>query len=85
MGTKNQLIYFKVLEEKPKTKVYGVYSKKSKELLGKIFWWGSWRQYVFMPKSNNNIETIWSINCLQDVRNFMEDLMEAKNDKLQMH
>lgn len=39
----------------------------SRERLGEISWYGSWRQYVFVPDSN----TIWSAGCLDEVQRYV--------------
>lgn len=63
-------IYMSALEEKPKTKVYGVYNIKTRNLLGKIGWYSSWRQYVFAPVGN----TLYSVGCLIDIKNFIDEI-----------
>ena len=64
---------FKLVHRKPKTAVYRVVSKSSGETLGSIYWYGSWRQYVFQPEP----ETIWSRGCMRQVFDFIQKLMEA--------
>ena len=54
---------FKLLEQKPKTEVIGVYSKKSRNILGIIKWYGRWRQYAFFPE----IDTLYNSECLNDI------------------
>jgi len=70
---------FEVIKEKPKTKVYGVLSVHiladnsqayDKSILGKIYWYGKWRQYVFEPAP----DTIWSQSCLEEVYEFLLSL-----------
>lgn len=66
---------FKVIEHKPKTEVYAVLSKSDNEIiLGRVFWWPQWRQYVFEPRE----QTVWSRGCLQQVYEFIEKIMEAR-------
>ena len=73
-------IYFEVIEEKPKTKVWSIFNKTNLSQLGIIKWFGGWRQYCFFPES----ETVWSMGCLQDVIAFMtkeEENRKAKKEE----
>lgn len=56
-------IYFKLLRELSKTKVYGVFSVSSDTRLGTIKWYPPWRQYCFFPEP----DTTWSLKCIEDV------------------
>jgi len=53
-----------------KTSLYIVHSKSSDAVLGMIKWYGPWRQYCFFPVT----DTIWSDECLEDVKIFTRDL-----------
>ena len=59
---------FKVLEQKPKTKVYEVISQLHGFRLGIIQWYGAWRQYCFFPEES----TIYSKGCLEEINNFIK-------------
>jgi hypothetical protein len=71
---------FIVIEEEPdlpksrKTKTYEIKSKRTGEVLGHIFWYGAWRQYIFTTPE----EIAWSLGCLQDVIAFMHNLSETR-------
>ena len=54
---------FSLIEKKPKTKVIGVWSKRSSDRLGIIKWYGPWRQYAFFPETG----TIFNVECLNDI------------------
>lgn len=56
------------IEEKPKTSVYSVQSKFDEYNLGTVKWYPNWRQYCFFPAA----ECVWSVDCLQDLKNFVE-------------
>jgi len=62
-----------IIEHKPKTKVFGIYSKKG-EFLGLVQWRNGWRQYVLEPIRN----TIWATSCLEDVTRFIKELMTSR-------
>jgi len=62
-----------ILEEKTKTKVFGIYSKKG-EFLGMVLWKNGWRQYILEPIRN----TIWAVSCLEDVTRFINELMDTR-------
>jgi len=57
-----------------KTKIIWVRSVNHGDILGEIRWYGAWRQYCFYPKA----DTIWNIECLQDIRVFIATLMAAR-------
>jgi len=62
-----------------KTKRFEIISKSTGTTLGRISWYPSWRQYVFSPV----FETIWNKDCLNDIQNFLNNLMEEKKwDKI---
>lgn len=66
----SEYLEFKILENKPKTVVVGVYSKRDRNLLGTVKWYPSWRQYTFFPESY----TLWSAGCLEDIINYIREL-----------
>ena len=59
-----------------KTKVIHVCNRKSGHPLGTIEWYGSWRQYCFMP--SEEIATVWNNDCLTDVISVINDLMKER-------
>lgn len=67
-------IRFEMLEKKPKTEVYGIFSLSDNSLLGKVYWYAPWRQYILDPWR----DTIWNRNCLGEVRKFIDELMDAR-------
>lgn len=67
-------ISFVLTETKPKTDVYRVISNSGGEYLATIKWHGPWRQYVVQPES----DTIWNRDCLRDVIEFIQGLMDAR-------
>ncbi len=72
-------IKFSVIEEKPKTTVYRIQSIKDGDFLGKIFWYGRWRQYIFEPENR----TAWTDTCLEEVLQFLKQKkkeMRNRND-----
>lgn len=66
-------IDFEALHSDPgrKTQRWDVVSKKSGGLLGTIYWWGAWRQYVFEPSGESRI--IFEEDCLRDIAAFCEE------------
>ncbi len=70
MKTEYKYINFKIIEEKPKTKVWGCYNNKSDFLLGEIKWHGAWRQYCFFPSAG----TVFNNGCLVNIINFINQL-----------
>jgi len=66
-------------EDKPKTSVFMVFSKKE-DLLGEIRWFAQWRQYCFFPED----DCVFSKGCMQDINHFIEQLMELQKSLLRM-
>ena len=67
-------IEFRVVKEKAKTKVWGIYAKASGDLIGDVSWYAPWRQYCFEAEPR----TVWAGSCLQDVASFIKEQMEAR-------
>jgi len=75
MKTETKYLRFVMAEQKTKTQVWHIISKKWGNVLGVIRWYGPWRQYVFYPEK----DTIWNKDCLDDVKNFLQDLMTERS------
>ena len=60
-----------------KTDIFDVYSKDQNSILGTISWWGGWRQYIFAPNPN----TIYERQCLKDISDFLNKLLEERKIK----
>jgi hypothetical protein len=61
----------------PDKKTYDVIVRnKSNELLGKIYWRGGFRAYVFNPRSDLEFDT----KCMQDIIDYIKALTEERND-----
>lgn len=67
-------VEFVVAEKKPKTNVYSVLSKNNGDILGRIYWYSPWRQYIFHPAP----QSIWSRGCLKQVMDFIQKLMDER-------
>ena len=70
----NKWIYFELIESKPKTQVWDVINKSSKEPLARIYWYYYWRQYVICPEP----ETIYNDGCLETIITFIKRLNKEK-------
>ena len=64
---KSRYLYFRAETPRKGKTVLCVVSKSTRAELGGIAWHPRWRQYVFIP----NAETVWSEDCLEDVRQVM--------------
>ncbi len=64
-------------EDKPKTSVFDVYTKR-KDILGEIKWFAQWRQYCFFPED----DCVFSKGCMSDINNFIEQLMDLRKQEL---
>jgi hypothetical protein len=72
-----QYLCFVEFEKKEKTKVIAVMNKHHEEIIGMIKWFSRWRQYCFFPST----ETVWNINCLNDVNEVIKNLMDERKKK----
>jgi len=64
---------------KGKTKVIDIVNIHHHEVIGEIKWFSRWRQYCFFPIA----ETVWNIQCINDVNSVITKLMEErKNAKI---
>ena len=71
-------IDFILIPRKPKRKtdIYEVVSSDSGHLLGSIRWYGPWRQYCFSPQG----DTIYSGGCLDEIKEFIKELMDKRKE-----
>jgi len=74
LATLKKYVGFQLIEKKPKTGVYRVVSESSGQSLGRIYWYGPWRQYIFEPDP----QTVWSCGCMQQVMDFIRKLMPKR-------
>lgn len=56
------------------TQVWLVISRRHDVVLGRIAWYGRWRQYVFYPEP----DTVWNPACLEDVNRVIKRLMAER-------
>jgi hypothetical protein len=68
------LILEQVPDEKKKTLVVDVLSRRHGYPLGRISWYSSWRQYVFVPSEG----TLYSSGCLADIETAITSLMDDR-------
>ena len=57
-----------------KTSVVNVVSRSSGAVLGKIKWYGPWRQYCFFPIH----DCLFNKGCLSDINDMIDELMAAR-------
>ena len=70
----SKYLEFKQLNYKGRTKKFHVISKRAGVVLGKIYWWGAWRQYIFEPEK----ATVWNKDCLKNIQDFLKQLMTER-------
>ncbi len=66
----NKYIEFKKEENYLYKPRWFIINKHSGNSIGEISWYNSWRRYVFIPDG----ETVWDINCLQDIIKFISEV-----------
>ena len=74
MQRMSKYLEFKQVSYNGKTKRFKVISKNHGDVLGKISWYGAWKQYVFSPA----FETVWNRDCLKDIQDFIQELMNER-------
>lgn len=57
-----------------KTSRWTVYAVEGDVALGRIEWYGAWRQYVFYPES----DCLFNRTCLRDLAQFLDDAMAQR-------
>lgn len=72
MKTKYQYVQFVKVAQKSKTSVWTCRNNRSGGELGRVRWYGPWRQYYYFPVT----QAVYSRGCLKDICSFMEDLSE---------
>jgi hypothetical protein len=50
-----------------KTDIWAIHAVADGTPLGRVCWYGSWRQYVFFPADH----TLWNPDCLNEVSRFV--------------
>ena len=80
MKTHFKYIHFSKIEDKPKTSVWGCYNNVSLTPLGIVKWHPLWRQYCYFPTPN----TVYSTGCIEDINEFIRQLMELRKMKQDM-
>lgn len=72
--------YLRFVEEPnpgKKTRRWRIESKSSGQRLGRVGWWGAWRQYVLSP----HLDTVWNKGCLEAVNEFLDAANKAWRDE----
>lgn len=75
MEIESKYLKFKLIANKPKTKVMGVYSKSGEYSLGWIEWYSQWRRYCFFPERGG---LVFSKGCLKDINFVITKLMDER-------
>jgi hypothetical protein len=70
MKTEYQYIRFEKVAEKPKTSIWVCVHSKKRQRIGKVSWYGPWRQYCFFPGDM----IVFNVSCLQDICHFIQQL-----------
>ena len=73
-GKMSEYLEFSIIGQKPKTKIVGVWSKRSGDRLGLIKWYPGWRQYAFFPENY----TVFNIGCLNEIQDRMKRMMDER-------
>jgi hypothetical protein len=74
MKTEYKYLRFTQIGDTGKTTRWACMNHVSICNLGEIRWYGPWRQYCYYPP----IESIFSAGCLQDIADFIKQLMDNR-------
>lgn len=74
MQTQYKYIHFENMNVKGKLPQYICLNNTSGAILAVVKWYSPWRQYCFFPLA----ETIFNTGCLDDVKDFIRQLMEER-------
>ena len=72
--SESRFMEFDKIGDTGKTEVWNVLSKSSGFILGKIKWYGPWRQYCFFPSANS----VFNPTCMLDINKKISGLMAAR-------
>lgn len=81
MSDADEFIFFEdcAVPDVRKTRIVNVLNRRSRDVLGQIRWYGSWRQYCFFPSE----ATIFNPTCMARITREVVDMqvahMEASN------
>ena len=67
-------IQFFQIGDTGKTTIWSIRNIKSGEELGKVKWYGPWRQYCFFLSQ----PSVYSAGCLEDIVSFIRTLMDER-------
>lgn len=72
-----RFIHFVLIPSAGKTGIWSCRNNRSGEELGRVQWYGAWRQYCYFPTE----PAVYSAGCLQDIDNFIKRIGGEKYDK----
>ena len=70
----SKFMEFEQVGDTGKTEIWDVLSRSSGFVLGKIRWYGPWRQYCFFPSGNS----VFNNGCMGDIVNVIKILMKER-------
>jgi hypothetical protein len=70
------LVFVKRENPTGKTFIFECKNKRSNTCLGIVRWYGSWRQYCYLPEMF--LGAVYSSGCLDDISNFVKQLNDAQ-------
>ena len=84
MKTKYEFISFNGFQyEGWKTKCYDVNNNSTGAMLGRIQWYGEWRQFCFcIDRGMQESRLIFSAGCLADIQDFIRQLMDERKSNV---
>ena len=73
----SKYIEFDKIGDTGKTEIWNILSKSNDFILGRIQWYGPWRQYCFLPSPNS----VLNVGCMDDIKKKIGDLMAERRNR----
>lgn len=74
MKTEYRYVRFIKVADKPRTTVWTCRNNRTGGELGRVRWYGPWRQYCYFPGA----QAVYSGGCLKDICSFLAELTEER-------
>lgn len=69
---------FEETKDTGKTKIWSIYNSNNGYFLGEVRWYSHWRQYVYNCPGYQANSTIWNVECMRELTDFIEERMAER-------
>jgi hypothetical protein len=71
-------IRFEEVKDTGKTKIWNIWSEANDSYLGEVRWYSKWRQYVYHCPGYQSAGTLWNVECMKELTDFIEERMAER-------